>query len=316
MKKRIFYFCVLMLIGMAAMLLCSCGAQSESSYDEYIEYTDALGREVRVGKNPVRVAALLGSFADIWMLSGGELCATAEDAWEDFGLELDAVNIGGAHSPSLELLVSSSPELVLASASTASNIDIGEAMSEMGVTVVYFDVDCFDDYLTMLDFCTSLTGRRDLYDANGLSVKREIENIKNELAESGLGEEKMRILLLRASASSIKAKGSTGTVIGEMLSDLGCVNIADSDRLLLDTLSVEAVIRNEPYRIFAVTMGADTAGALSALNKMLSDNPAWGTLEAVREGRVHIMEKRLFNLKPNARWGEAYSKLYEALIGE
>ena len=300
---------------LTSLLLFSCSGV-ESAGGEYIEYTDALGREVRVRKSPERVAALIGSFADVWMLSGGELCAAAEDAWEDFGLESDAVNIGGAHSPSLELLVSAEPELVLASASTASNIDIGEAMSEMGVTVVYFDVDCFDDYLGMLDFCTELTGRRDLYEANGLAIKREIEGIKEELGSQGLGEEKMRILLLRASASSIKAKGSTGTVIGEMLADLGCVNIADSDRLLLDSLSVEAVIRNEPYRIFAVTMGSDTEGAVAALGKMLSENPAWATLDAVASGRVHVMEKRLFNLKPNARWGEAYFKLYETLIGE
>ena len=314
MKKQAIVFLALTLM-IAAVLLSSCKDMSLPAEGEYIEYTDALGRDVTVQRNPARVAALLGSFADVWMLSGGELCAAAEDAWEDFGLEIDAVSIGGAHSPSLELLVSSDPELVLASASTASNIEIGEAMSEMGVTVVYFDVDCFDDYLAMLDFCTDLTGRRDLYEANGLAVKREIEDIKAALHDVGLGDERMRILLLRASASSIKAKGSTGTIIGEMLADLGCVNIADSDTMLLESLSVEAVIRNEPYRIFAVTMGSDTEGALSALSRMLSDNPAWGTLEAVKEGRVHVMEKRLFNLKPNSRWGEAYSKLYEALIG-
>ena len=49
---------------------------------------------------------------------------------------------------------------------------------------------------------------------------------------------------------------------------------------------------------------------------MIESNPAWGTLEAVKEGRVHMMDKKLFNLKPNARWGEAYSKLYETLTEE
>ena len=49
---------------------------------------------------------------------------------------------------------------------------------------------------------------------------------------------------------------------------------------------------------------------------MRKENPAWATLEAVREGRVHLMDKKLFNLKPNARWGESYQKLYETLTAK
>jgi iron complex transport system substrate-binding protein len=47
---------------------------------------------------------------------------------------------------------------------------------------------------------------------------------------------------------------------------------------------------------------------------MLAENPAWGTLTALREGRLHVMDKTLFNLKPNDRWGEAYRILYETLV--
>ena len=102
----------------------------------------------------------------------------------------------------------------------------------------------------------------------------------------------------------------------EMLADLGCINLADSDTSLLETLSVEAVIRAEPHRIFVVTMGSDTAAAEASLTRMMTENPAWGTLEAVREGRLHMMDKSLFNLKPNDRWGEAYEVLYDTLAQE
>ena len=44
------------------------------------------------------------------------------------------------------------------------------------------------------------------------------------------------MLYLRASGSSCKVKNSENSVLGEMLADLGCTNIADSDESLLENL--------------------------------------------------------------------------------
>ena len=287
---------------------------TSSEISDTVTFTDALDREVTVKKNPRRVAALLGSFADTWVLSGGTLCAAAEDAWDDYALTLEnAVNLGGAHSPSLEALLSADPDFVIASASTAADVEMQETLENAGITVAYFDVDNFNDYLAMLKICTDITGRKDLYDQNGKRVKKEIENIKDEFNAKKLPEEKRTVLLLRASASLLKAKGSEDTVLGEMLCDLGCINIADSDKTLLENLSVESVIREEPYRIFAVSMGDETA-ARNNLTKTMEENPAWGRLDAVAQNRLHIMDKRLFNLKPNANWAKAYEQLTKILL--
>lgn len=282
-----------------------------------ITFTDALNREVSVKKNPQRVAALLGSFADVWQLAGGTVCASADDAWNDFGLELEnAVNLGGAHSPSLEALLSANPDFVIAGASTASDADMKDSLENAGITVAYFDVDCFEDYLKMLNICTDITGRKDLYEKNGLSVKKQIDAIKSEYEKADIPQEQRTVLMLRAASGFVKAKGSEGTILGEMLSDLGCVNIADSDKTLLETLSVENVIRKAPYHIFVVTMGDDTEKAMDNLYRIMEENPAWGTLEAVKENRLHVMDRKLFNLKPNADWAKAYEKLSEILLDE
>ena len=310
--KRVIITIVLIIV--AIFIFSSCGAEKENAPSDAVHFTDALGREVTVGKNPERVAVLLGSFADVWMLAGGELCAAAEDAWEDFGLEPEgAVNLGGAHSPSLEMLISSDPDLVIASASTASNVEMKDSLEAMGITVVYFDVDCFDDYLKMLDICTDITGRKDLYEQNGLSIKARIDAVKAQYADAGIPEGERKVLLLRAASSFVKAMGSDGTILGEILADMGCVNIADSDTTLLENFSVEAVIRENPHHVFVVTMGSDTAAARETLENMIKENPAWSTLDAIKNGRLHVMDKKLFNLKPNARWAESYEILYEQL---
>lgn len=61
-------------------------------------------------------------------------------------------------------------------------------------------------------------------------------------------------------------------------------------------------------------MGDDTA-AQKNLSKTMEENPVWGKLDAVANDRLYIMDKKLFNIKPNANWAEAYEKLVEILLG-
>lgn len=326
MKRFFIMICtlVLLLSGCAEAAGSSESEAAENSESEIkksyesepaVTFTDSLGRTVSVEKNPKRVAALLGSFADVWTLAGGSLCACPEDAWDDFGLELeDAVNLGGAHSPSIELLLSADPDFVIASSSTADDVEMLEALENAGITVAYFDVDNFYDYLDMLSVCTDITGRKDLYEQNGLQLEARIDKIKEQYANADIPEQERTVLLIRTSASVIKVKGSEGTVLGEMLADMDCINIADSDESLLESLSVEAVIRQNPHHIFVVSMGDDVEAAKASLDSMIAENPAWNSIEAIQKGRLHMMDKTLFNLKPNDRWAESYSKLYETLM--
>ena len=310
MSKRL-----IILLLVLSLLLPSCvWVQPTGGEDKPLSFVDDLGRTVSLERAPERTACLLGSFADVWQLSGGTVTASASDAWESLSLDLgDATNLGGAHSPSLELLLSSEPDFVIASASTASHLAMRETLEDLQIPVAYFDVDCFDDYLSMLDVCTTLTGHKELYLQNGIVLKEGIERIKDEYCKQGFTYEK-NILLLRTSSTGVKVKGSEGTILGEMLADLGTVNIASKNPSLLENLSLEAIVREDPYHIFVVTMGSNTELALEVFDRLTRENPLWASLSAVRAGRVHIMDKNLFNLKPNARYLEAYETLYQALL--
>ena len=306
-------FCLSIVLLLTTLL--SCGTTADTPDAAAIIFTDALGREIRLSSTPERTACLLGSFADVWMLAGGTVCAAAEDAWEDFGLDDDGViSIGGAHSPNTELLFSASPDFVIASAATASHVELCGLLESAGITVAYFDIKCFDDYLQMLRICTEITGRADLWEQNGTHLAAQIADIKEQYAASSVTDEERTVLLLRASSGFVKAKGSAGTILGEMLADMGCINIADSDTSLLENLSIEAVIARQPYHIFVITMGSDTDAAMQSLTALFSENPAWQSLDAVKDDRIHIMEKTLFHLKPNAKWANAYQVLYETLL--
>lgn len=311
MKKRMLS---LLLAAAALLSLCAGCAPSpaDADSDKVFTFTDDLDRTVAVAPAPERVAVLIGSFADVWCLAGGKdsLVAAADDTWTQFdlGLDEDVVHLGGVKTPSVEKLLAAEPQLVIGSARTAANVELEEMLTEMGIPVLCFDVSSFPDYLRMLDICTQITGNPEAYRTYGLDIQAQVDKAVARADGSAPS-----VLYIRATGSSCKVKNSKGTVLGEMLADLGCVNIADSETGLLETLNLETILAADPDYIFTVLQGSDSTKARATLEKALLSNPAWEGLTAVKEGRFHVLDQKLYNLKPNARWGVAYEQLADIL---
>lgn len=270
-------------------------------------YIDDLGRSVNI-KTADRVSVLIGSFADVWSLAGGKdnIVSAASDTWTQFDLGLNekVINIGSVKAPSLEKILSSQPDLIIASSKTSADVGLMEIFEEMEIPVLYFGVTNFEDYLRMLDICTDITGHKENYEKYGLSLKKEIEKAKSMADGSN-----PTVLYVRASTSKVRIKNSQGSILGEMLKDLGCINIADSNSGLLENLSMETIIREDPQWIFAVLQSSTPEKAQSSLKKALLSDPAWDSLTAVKEGRFLFLDQSLYNMKPNAKWAEAYTNL-------
>ena len=305
--KKIISFILFLLVSFS---LVSCGNQ-ENGDGKTI--TDDLGRKVIIQKSE-RVACLLGSYADLWMLAGGEVCASADDAFEDLALPLpeSTVNLGSTHNPNAEALLMAAPDLVFASSKLAKHLEMKDRLEAAGITVCYFDVADFASYLRVLKIMTEITGNPERYETYGAEQETRIE----ALLEKRKKEEPQTVLVLRASAQSIRAKNSENTMLGGMLRDFGCINIADGNGSLLENLSVESILLQNPDKLFFIQAGDDMEAVKNAVYAMFSENPLWQQLDAVKNGDVYFMEKELFNLKPNARFYEAYEKLDHILYDE
>ena len=284
----------------------------EQSAQGTCTFTDSLGNTVELEQPPKRVAALLGSYAETWLLAGGEVVAVTQDAYDERGLELpeDTVNLGANQQPDLEALFAAEPDLVLLTPDLDGQMGLKDSLAAAGIPAAWFKVETFDDYLNMLKICTDLTGRSDLYQKNGLDIQSGIDAAIASVPEG----EGPTVLLLRAYSSGVRAKNSD-SIAGAMLKDLGAVNIADSNSGLLEDLQMESILAADPEFIFVTTMGASQEAALKSLDELLHSDPAWQTLTAVKEGRVEVLPKDLFHLKPNARWGESYQMLAELMYG-
>lgn len=313
MKKTVILFIFLSLLLTACGVSASPGEPAAPSAAA-ITFTDDLGRVITVDQ-PQHIACLTASFADIWCLAGGadSIVAATNATWIYFDLALgeNVVNLGSSKSISLEQLIACQPDLILASCGTDRNLELEHALEQANLTVAYFSVNTFEDYLRMLKTCTDITGKQENYELYGTDVAAAVS-----AALSRPDGSRPSVLYLRLTGTNCRVKGSEGTVLGEMLCALDCRNIADRDEKLLEQLSIEAILMEDPDYIFIIMQGSDTVQTQSILKNTLLSNPAWQQLTAVQEGRCHILDPSLFNMKPNARWGEAYEILADILYPE
>lgn len=277
-----------------------------------VSFTDAMGRAVEV-ESPRRVVSLYGSYGDAWLTAGGTLAGATQDVMEAGDPRLaGAQNIGSHHTPNAELLLSLDPDFVLLSADMSSHVEIAQMLDGAGIPCAFFSTKDYRAYMEMMRIFTELTGRSDLYEEQRASVQAPIEQMISE-AQAGADYGARTALLLRAYSSGVKAKGSDDTVAGVILKDMGFVNLADGDSALSENLSLEQILIEDPDYIFVVTMGESSETAMESMAALLTDNPAWAGLSAVRNGRYTVLDSDLFHRHPNARWAESYAVIRDLL---
>lgn len=286
----------------------SASSQLESAGE--VSITDSNGSQITLDTSAPRVVAAYGSFAEAWLLAGGELCGVTQDALEqrDLGLPEDIAVVGTVKEPNAEEIIALEPDLVLLASDITAQAEIRDVLENAGLACAFFQVDTFADYAFMMEQLCAVTGREDLYEENVTQVGQQIEEAQ---ANAALSSTRPNVLLIRAFSTGIKAK-TDDELAGAILKDLGAHNIADDHPSMLEDLSLEEVIAADPDYIFVTTMG-DEQKALDYLNGLIQQNPAWSELSAVKEDRYIVLPKDLFHYKPNNRWGESYQYLGEIL---
>lgn len=302
-------------VALAALLLTGCGGPETPEAGEpselpsqAISFTDALGHDVTV-EHWDTVVSLYGSFAETWMLAGGELAGATSDAVEERQLDLEnAAIVGTVKEPNLEEIIAVQPDFVILAADIAPQAKLHEALTQAEIPHAYYRTDTFEEYLSMLEQFCSMTGRQDLYEQNGLAVQDQIESV----LEAVDGQPSPTALLIRAYSTGAKAKGEDN-LAGIILRDLGVDNLVSRHESLLEELSMEEIIAADPDWIFVTTMGSSDEAAMAYMSSTFENDPAWAGLSAVKNGQYVLLPRDLYHYKPNARWGESYAYLAEIL---
>ena len=295
----------LLIIGV--LLICVCCDKPEGESD----FTDSLGRGVSLSGEPMRVAVLFSSLAEVWQLAGGEVSVSVGESVERgfCGTETPLVHSdsgGVGKSINTELLLGERPDFVICTSDYPEQVKLENILESAGIPVAYFRLESFDDYLYALKIMTNITGDSEAYERYGCAVLARIEAILSDLPDSS-----PRVMFARATKSSLKAKLRSDHFAANMLYELGAYNVAEDAAVLLDGVSIEALLTENPDFIFISLMG-DAEGAVSYVEGLF-ERPEWRELDAVKNKRYIFLPKELFQYKPCASWDLAYQELYDYL---
>lgn len=315
MKK--FLFCILFIFSALTLYSCNNETPLNREADEYYRFTDSVGNEVILEEKPIKVCVLFSSYADIWCLSGGKVDITVGEAVERGFAEPTAVlvdAVAGHTTINLELLAAEEPDLVIGTADYACQVEACAFMASRGIPSALFKVEEFDDYLDVLKIFCDINGTSENYVTYGENVKNEIETLLETV--NSLEPAYKKILFMRAgsTAKSTKAKNSQDNFACKMLTELGTINIADEASTLLDGLSMETIIDENPDFVFISSMG-DAAASREYVTSLF-ENDVWQRLDCIKNGNYAFLPKELFHFKPNANWNTAYKYLINILYPE
>lgn len=319
MKKII---CLILALLMSISIFSGCGSKIDSKKaitneveitSKNVTFVDARGKKISINRYPKKVVCLYNSYLDLWCKCGGQVIGRVDEAKEkEVEAAKNAPSVGSEGNPSLEMILSLRPDLVILSSGFKTQMSLVEPLEKNNIQVIAYNSNLKNDYFKLVRIFTALTGKEDLYEKNGYDVKKKIDDIIAKVPKGN----KPKVMVIFATAKGLTAKNSR-SMVGEMLKDLGTVNIADNSKGGDSTaFSMEMVLKEDPDFIFVQTMGSNMGNIKERLKKDAESNPAWSSLKAVKNGKYITLPKDLYLYKPNDRYAEAYEGLAKYLYPE
>lgn len=302
-------------------------ASSVTVNEDSVTFTDASGREsVTLQKNPERVVILYASLTTLWYEAGGEVvgCIGADTSVELYNEHIgrditveDGMSVVSTSAVSkswdIEKIIALEPDLIICSTAMGGYDTIKEPARVADIPVIAAEYDDFADYLKWFKIFCHLNSRPDLWESVALKALDEVTAVLAEIEQNS----PPTVLCIFSGTKSLSANTSH-TVLGEMITAMGALNVADADytRFGYSTeripINLETVYAADPD-IILVQTHAGVGAAMEHIERVYGNNPVWQSLRAVKEGRVVLLNKELFHNKPNSKFADAYEELAEIL---
>ncbi len=271
--------------------------------------TDGRGDPVALPPEPQRIVSLAPSTTELVFALGAGDRLIADTAYCQFPEEArDLPHIQGFDSPNAERLLELEPDLVLASNITSPAT--ANRLRELGLPVFVLPSQGLDGLVTDIELLGNVLGRNEA----AADLLAKFTQIRTELGMRFAGlndEERPRVFLAYGERETYTA--GPGTFPDQLIREAGGRNIAYDVKGDWVELSQETVLERDPQ---VILLPGETEERIEPAGVDLlaayRQDPLWGELSAVREGRVYVIDNTLFNI-PGPRLTLALEALADTL---
>jgi iron complex transport system substrate-binding protein len=204
-------------------------------------------------------------------------------------------SLGDALRPSVEAVLGARPDLVIFYASE-DNRPAYNRLRDAGVGVVALRIDRIEHF----DRAARLLGRLTGDEAAGVQVADSVERTLVRVRDATRGLSRPRVFWRIWDAPLITI--GRGSFLSQLVDIAGARNVYEDIAAPSQQVTFEDVVRRDPEFVLVGPEGGD----------VVSRDPAWRAIRAVREGRVRIVDTTLVG-RPSVRLGEAAVHLAKLL---
>lgn len=241
-----------------------------------VEATDDAGRIVRLSQPARRIVSLLPSVTEALVAMGaGDLLVARTDFDEAAVGHLPSV--GGGLTPSLELIASVRPDLVVVWEETAG-ARIRPRLEALGIPVFAARTLDTADIFANIEAMGTLTGMKQPADSLAAWIRREFEAISASVE----GRRRPKVLYLVGLDPTIVA--GPNLFIGEALTIAGAENVFPEIVAESPQMSQEEILRRRPEIVLVPSSGPGSA----AIERLIAA-PGWAELHRAGATRFHAV---------------------------
>lgn len=271
------------------------GDDDEVPVDAFPVTVASANGEITIAERPQRIISLSAALTEMIFAVGAGDQVVAVDQYSNYPPEVPTTDLSGFR-PNAEAIVGYEPDLIFVS----SNRDgIVEALQGVGLTVVHLaSADSVDHALEQMGVIAAATGHADTGETLIADLRDQLDQLTAADAEP---------VTYYYELSDTYHSATSDSFIGSLLVLANFISIADGVGDGSDSypqLSAEFILGAEPDLIL-VSVPGDPEAKLDEI----AARPGWGQMDAVREGRVVILDQDIAT-----RWGPRIVELLATVV--
>ncbi|MBQ7496350.1 MAG: ABC transporter substrate-binding protein [Selenomonas sp.] len=308
---------------LTAVLLCllfllvaaGCGSQqaaNNTSAQMFAKVQDDLGRDVTLEKKPERIVVTSASFLEPLHEVGGDVVGRPDSKTKMPDYAKDKASVGKVYQIDVEKVLACEPDLVIIN--KGMNEKLVETLEASGIKTLVVDMKSYEDVKREVALFAQLTGEKEKGEALISSMDKKIQAVKEKIPQ-----EKRRVAVIHSTNQGLTVQLS-GSIAGSVAEMLGWENVAgDMTPLEKDPdsapYSLETMVEKNPELLFVTSMGK-LEEIKASMDATMAENPAWQSVEAVRQGKVFYLPQDLFLLSPGLHYPEAVEMMARLVYPE